>query len=361
MHRPRFLDFFAGSGLVTEALRDDFNAVWANDCSAKKAQVYQCNHLGHVFDPRSIELVRGVKLPDAELSWASFPCQDLSLAGKLNGIRGERSGMVWEWLRVMEEMGERRPPIVAVENVVGLVSAESGEHYRALHHALRRLGYKAGAIVLDAELWLPHSRPRVFVVGVPRELEVGSLSDEAPNWLHNDAIRRARAKLQDWVWWRLPRPPPRAAKLDAVIEWEAPHDDEKRSQRNLALLPDNHRKRLLGELANGFRVAPGYKRTRTRQVLELRFDGIAGCLRTPEGGSSRQYLILRRPDGRLVSRLITIREAARLMGAPEHYHLPANYNDAYSALGDAVAVPPVRHLGAHLLAPLANLAAGVLA
>ena len=112
MPRLRFLDFFAGSGLVTEALRHDFEAVWANDCSEKKAQVYQCNHRGHFFDPRSIELVSGAKLPDAEMSWASFPCQDLSLAGNLDGIRGERSGMVWEWLRVMEEMGERRPRII---------------------------------------------------------------------------------------------------------------------------------------------------------------------------------------------------------------------------------------------------------
>ena len=88
----------------------------------------------------------------------------------------------------------------------------------------------------------------------------------------------------------------------------------------------------------------------------MRFDGIAGCLRTPEGGSSRQYVILRQPDGRLVSRLLTIREVARLMGAPENYQLPENYNDAYAAMGDAVAVPPVRHLGKHLLAPLAALA-----
>ena len=219
MQKPRFLDFFAGSGLVTEALRKDFDAVWANDFSAKKAQVYQCNHRRHMFDGRSIENVRGAELPDADLAWASFPCQDLSLAGKLGGIRGERSGMVWEWLRVINEMGERRPPVIAIENVIGLISAASGDHYRALHRALQGLGYKAGAMVLDAELWIPHSRPRVFVVAVPQELNTTGLSEGAPNWLHNDAIRRARTGLANWVWWRLPHPPRRELKLDALIEW----------------------------------------------------------------------------------------------------------------------------------------------
>ena len=97
---------------------------------------------------------------------------------------------------------------------------------------------------------------------------------------------------------------------------------------------------------------PGYKRTRNgRQVLELRFDGIAGCLRTPEGGSSRQLLVLKR-DGVLTTRLLTARETARLMGAPDRYQLPENYNDAYKAMGDAVAVPAVRFLAKNLLLPL---------
>ena len=96
----------------------------------------------------------------------------------------------------------------------------------------------------------------------------------------------------------------------------------------------------------------GYKRTRHgQQRLELRFDGIAGCLRTPKGGSSRQVLVLKR-NGEIHSRLLTARETARLMGAPEDYWLPEKYNDAYMAMGDAVAVPAVHYLAEHLLFPL---------
>ena len=77
-----------------------------------------------------------------------------------------------------------------------------------------------------------------------------------------------------------------------------------------------------------------YRRTRTDvygarvQRAEVRFDGIAGCLRTPAGGSSRQTIML--VEGSDVrSRLLSPREAARLMGLPEDYDLPSNYNEAY--------------------------------
>jgi len=88
----------------------------------------------------------------------------------------------------------------------------------------------------------------------------------------------------------------------------------------------------------------GYKRIRKdgdgtkKQRLEIRFGGLSGCLRTPRGGSSRQIVVL--VDGvEVKTRLLTIKEAARLMGLRDSYKLPDVYNEAYMALGDAVAVP----------------------
>ncbi len=102
-----------------------------------------------------------------------------------------------------------------------------------------------------------------------------------------------------------------------------------------------------------------YRRTRFNahgekvQRAEARFDDIAGCLRTPSGGSSRQFVLIVE-NHRVRSRLISARETARLMGLPDDYILPENYNEAYHLTGDGVVVPAVRHIAAHLLEPLAR-------
>ena len=104
-------------------------------------------------------------------------------------------------------------------------------------------------------------------------------------------------------------------------------------------------------------VGTVYKRTRFDaegnkvQRAEVRFDDIAGCLRTPGGGSSRQLILV--VDGSEVrSRLISSRETARLMGLPDTYALPENYNEAYHLTGDGVVVPVVRHLASQIFEPV---------
>lgn len=346
---PAFLEFFAGSGLVAYALSPFFKATWANDICGKKAAVYIANHGEKHFHRGSIADVKGGDLPDAKLSWASFPCQDLSLAGLTAGIHGERSGLVWEWLRIMDEM-PNRPPILVAENVTGLVSVDNGSHYRVLHEALRSRGYTTGAIVLDAIHWVPQSRPRVFVIAVQNGTAIPPfLLSQEPNWLHSSSIVKVANNLENWVWWNMPKPPRRRHDLADIIEWEAKCDDQKAATRNINLIPPHHRALLDRQEVT---VAPGYKRTRKGgQALELRFDGVAGCLRTPKGGSSRQFLVLKQND-RLVTRLLTVRETARLMGAPDSFKLPGGYNDGYKAMGDAVAVPVARYLAHHLLSQL---------
>ncbi|BDI29529.1 DNA (cytosine-5-)-methyltransferase [Capsulimonas corticalis] len=350
--KPAALDFFAGGGLASEGLKSQFDVVWANDFAPKKALVYQANHPGHLH-VGPIQEVRGGDLPAAALAWASFPCQDLSLAGRMLGMHsGTRSGLVWEWLRILGELRER-PPVVVAENVSGLLSSEGGAHFRMLHAALSDLGYRVGALALDAARWLPQSRPRVFVVGARRDLDTKALEALDASWAHSEAVRRV-SDTDGWVWWDLPEPPQRTVRLSSLIDRDAPVHADARAAHALSLLSDRHRRKL-SALANGD-IVPGYRRVRDgRQVLELRFDGVAGCLRTPSGGSSRQVIVIRRGD-EFQTRLLTVREAARLMGAPETYQIPGSYNDGYKAMGDAVAVPVVEHLARHLLASLARIA-----
>lgn len=350
-----FLDFFAGSGLVSEALKPYFTPAWANDICAKKAAVYCANHPRKIFNLGPIEEVTGDELPAACLSWGSFPCQDLSLAGNLEGIASARSGLVWHWFRAMDGM-EEPPPLAVAENVGGLISAEKGAYYRRLHAALVKRGYRVGAVVLDAAHWLPQSRKRVFVVAVRRDVDTTGHERSGPTWCQPPSVQRAVEGLKDWVWWSLPEPRTTRKRLEEIVDPGAPSDDEKKRRRTLNLIPLKHRRRMQAALGNGAFVFPGYKRIRGgRQVLELRFDGLAGCLRTPDGGSSRQVLVIRW-NGNLRTRLLTVAETAALMGVRKSYKIPGSYNDGYRAMGDAVAVPVARFLARELLAPLGNRA-----
>ncbi len=345
---PIALDFFTGSGLVTEGLKGRFDVVWANDNSAKKVRTYEANHGAGTCTLEDIARIDGAALPEATLAWGSFPCQDLSLAGKMAGLNSPRSGLFWQWLRVLDEMAGL-PPILVAENVVGLVSSSGGEHYRVLHNALAERGYRTGAVMLDAASWIPQSRRRVFVIAVDPSLRTDQFEGAGPDFLHPSALVKAAMDLEGWVWWSLPQPSGERPQLQDILEPDAPVHPPEQNRKLLDLIPPAHRIRMQQALGDDPMYFPGYKRIRKgKQVLELRFDGLAGALRTPSGGSSRQFVVIRR-GARFDSRLLTARETARLMGAEDHYKLPGSYNDAYYAMGDAVAVPVTRYLAEHLL------------
>lgn len=346
-------------------LEPDFRTVWANDNCAKKAAVYAANFGASDFFLGNIEDVRGADLPEAQLGWASFPCQDLSLAGNMQGMKaGTRSGLFWDWIRVLDELADagKRPPILVAENVVGFLVAEEGAHFKAAYEALRKRGYRAGAVVVDARHFLPQSRPRAFLIAAAEEIDLQGFVQHGPSEpFHTSGVVRAAAVVRDreWVWWALPLPRDRAPRFEELCERDAPCDSPARIEALRALLSPLNRDKLEAALNSArFLVGTGYKRTRPvdgkrQQRLELRFDGIAGCLRTPEGGSSRQTVVIVE-RGKARTRLMTVRECARLMGAPEAFNLPGSYNDGYRAMGDAVAVPVTRWLSRHILLPLAT-------
>jgi len=342
-------EFFAGSGLVAYGLKGQFSPVWSNDISEKKVAVYRSNFESDHLVLDDIKNIHGVDLPYAHLSWASFPCQDLSLAGSMDGIDAERSGLVWEWLRILQEM--RQPPaVLVIENVAGLLSANKGDHYIKLHQALIEFGYKSGAMLIDAVHFVPQSRPRVFVIAVRKDIAVPDyLMDTKPTWLHNKAAVVLGNILPDWIWWKASKPDNRYTVLKDIIDLSIPYDKDD----VLRLIPPKHREKL-DSMENV--IATGYRRTRNgKQCLELRFDGIAGCLRTPEGGSSKQFVVVKH-NGDLRARLLSPREAARLMGVPDSFLLPNAYNDGYKAMGDAVVMPVSSFIGKSFLTKLSEVA-----
>ena len=261
---------------------------------------------------------------------------------------------------------QRSPDIIVLENVAGAISSDGGRDFLAILNALSSENYDFGPLVIDAALFLPQSRPRLFIVAVRSEgLILPDSTRTCPQRpFHTEALEDAfdqapAAIRKRWHWWKLPRPPERTSVLSDLIEghpigveW---HTAAETGKLLAMMSPVNRRKIEAAKLSGRRSVGALYKRTRNGvQRAEVRFDDNAGCLRTPGGGSSRQTLII--VEGESVrSRLLSPREAARLMGLPDSYQLPSNYNDAYHLVGDGLVVPVVSHLTAHLLTPLARL------
>jgi DNA (cytosine-5)-methyltransferase 1 len=371
---PSFYEFFAGGGMARAGLGKGWTCLFANDFDARKGETYRLNY--PESDVLRIDDVRNItasELPGrADLIWGSFPCQDLSLAGGGAGLKGERSGTFypfWEIMRGLIAAG-RGPKLIALENVLGTLTSHDGRDFEAICEAFADAGYRYGALVINAELFIPQSRPRLFVIGVRSDVEIGpellSLGPTEP--FHTPALRRAFDRVGAWalkfrVWWNAPAPDRRNGDFADLIE-ENPtsvrwHTTAERDQL-IALMSPVNRAKLERAKSAGRRMVGGvYRRTRRDengvrlQRAEVRFDDVAGCLRTPAGGSSRQVIIV--VDGPEVrSRLISSRETARLMGLEEDYQLPKNYNEAYHLTGDGVAVHVVRHLTQHIFEPLTH-------
>lgn len=363
----RFLEFFAGGGMARAGLGPSWRCVFANDFDAKKGEAYAANwgQEGLIID--DIRNIAPDELPAGDLVWGSFPCQDLSLAGGGAGLRGDRSGTFWPFLSLLQGLRDKdsHPTVLALENVVGTLTSHGGRDFTAIIDALISLGYRPGAFVADAALFVPQSRPRLFVVAVRDDREAtGAQVGPTLPW-HTKAVRRAfdgltERQKEKWVWWHMPTPPKREIRFADVIE-DNPHDVKwhtaPETRALLSMMSDVNLAKVQTAQAAGVRMAGTiYKRTRWQQGVkvqraEIRFDDIAGCLRTPAGGSSRQ-LIMVVEGSKVRSRLISTRETARLMGLPDTYRLPARYNDAYHLTGDGVAVPVVRHIAKHIIEPL---------
>ncbi|CAN5314901.1 DNA cytosine methyltransferase [soil metagenome] len=356
-----FYEFFAGGGMARIGLGEAWRCEFANDFDPVKAKAYGANFedAGDHFQCGDVWAVEPSALPGrADLAWASSPCQDFSLAGERAGLAGGRSSAFYGFWRLIEALdGEGRAPrAIVVENVAGLLTSNGGADLAAVLAAMASRGYRFGVLEIDAAAVLPQSRVRVFIVaarGAPAALQ-------GPSLHHTRAVRAAFERLPpalkaQWVWWGLAAPGRRNLDLadllepDGAVTWRT----TAQTDRLIALMDAVNRAKLTQAIEAGDRrVGAVFRRVRQGvQRAEVRYDGLAGCLRTPRGGSSRQLLIISEA-GQVRTRLVSAREGARLMGLADDYALPRSATAALHVIGDGVAVPVVRRLSEELLIPL---------
>ena len=351
--------------MVRAGLGPSWRCAFANDIDPMKARAYARNWGEDGLEVGDVHALSPTDLPGrADLAWASFPCQDLSLAGLRGGLDAKRSSAFFGFHRLMAELAleDRAPTLIAIENVVGLASSNKGADFTALCAALAEIGYRVGALEIDAAHFLPQSRPRLFVIALherasaPRALT----GAQAAGAFVSPRVQAAKARLprdlaERWIDWRLPTPGKRNANLIDILDWDAPCSSD--AERFITLMAPSHRARLQRAIDSGRRQAGAlFRRMRDEggrrvQRAEVRFDGLCGCLRTPAGGSSRQFAVL--VDGDAVRiRPMTGREAARAMGLDDGYRLPARESAALHLAGDGVAVPVIAFVNTHVFEPL---------
>lgn len=361
-----YLEFFAGIGLLRYALdRQGWTVKYANDIDPKKKEMYAA-HFGaesNGYHEGDIHRIDPGDVPSATLATASFPCTDLSLAGARAGLGGKQSSAFWGFIRILDGMGQRRPPLVMIENVPGFLTSHGGGDFQKALLALNELGYEVDAFIIDALHFVPQSRKRLFVIGtLTGRLPDG---DETVSLLSASELRPQM--LMDYIGkhrdirWRLrplPSLPESTRRLESILE-DLPDDapqwwSRDRADYLLSQMSPLHREKA-DELIRGRKWSYGavFRRIRKgKSMAELRCDGVAGCLRTPKGGSAKQILF-KAGYGKHYARLLTPRECARLMGADD-YRIAVKADQALFGFGDAVCVPVIEWIARHYLDPLVS-------
>jgi DNA (cytosine-5)-methyltransferase 1 len=379
---PTCIEFFAGIGLTHLGLSSHgWRCLYANDIEPKKRRMYEtcfgsADHY-HVEDVWKTErILARIPVRPVDLATASFPCVDLSLAGNLKGLSGEDSGAFYGFIKVLKKLRQqgRAPRAVLIENVIGFLSSHDGKFFRVALQQLADLGYFVDAFVVDAKHFTPQSRPRVFIIGFEKSLmpakryqyylfDGKSLATFRKNPEPLESTMRPSRLLEKlgttklktgWIPLCLPQLPRENRNLDLCVDTDDSQDwwKEWRVKKHLAEMHHTHLKRIAAlKKGNNLSVGTIYRRVREgKSRSEIRTDGLAGCLRTPRGGSSKQ-IVFTAGRGKIRMRWMTPREYARLQGCPD-YPIEVDRNAALWGFGDAVCVPVISWIAENVLSQL---------
>jgi DNA (cytosine-5)-methyltransferase 1 len=281
--------------------------VFSSEWDAHAAAVYLEN-FGEI-PTGDISQVDEFEIPAHDLLLAGFPCQPFSHAGHKKGFADTRGTLFFDVARIVNA---RKPKVLLLENVRGLISHDRGATFRRIVEVIEELGYVTHWKVLNAkDFALPQNRPRVFIVGIRADL-YGAFDYEFPRGL---GIVTSVAEI-----------------LEESVNSDLTISDE---------LWSGHRRRKAKHIArgNGFGYSLVNGESITTRTLSARYykDG-SEILVEQEGTNPRK---------------LSIREAANLQGFPTSFLLSRSAAQGYKQFGNSVAVPVVRAIRESLIKYLA--------
>jgi DNA (cytosine-5)-methyltransferase 1 len=171
----KFIDLFAGIGGFRVGLqRAGGQCVFTSEWDRWAQKTYKAWHGEEPVG--DITQVEPSSIPDHDVLAAGFPCQPFSIAGvskkrslgQADGFRCERQGNLF--FRICDIVDAKRPPVLILENVKNLQSHDKGVTWGVIQQELRDRRYKVNAKIIDAALYVPQHRERIFIVCFDQEV-----------------------------------------------------------------------------------------------------------------------------------------------------------------------------------------------
>lgn len=352
-HRWTAVDLFCGAGGLSEGFRQaGFSVLAGNDIDPNAARTFVASHPDAELLPGPIEGISaadflessGLAKGELRCLIGGPPCQAFSVYNHQRGMHDERSGLFYEYLRIVDGL---MPEWVVMENVTGIKSVGGGRAVKEIFSGLVRRGYRVEARILRAEEYgVPQERRRIFFLGNRLGLPVPwPEPTHGPGLLPFVTVWDAIGDLPPLMNGEDPGGPLPYPRLPVTSYQAMLRRDSKEVTNHAAprLAPVNVRRMKHIPEGGSWRDIPfdllpaGMQRARrcdhTKRYGRLRKTGMSSTILTK---CDLHWGAFIHPEQ---DRVLTVREAARLQSFPDRFAFAGPRTEQYVQVGNAV--PPL--------------------
>lgn len=303
----KFIDLFSGLGgfrIAMESLGG--KCVLSSEIDKYAVETYFSNF--NEMPIGDITKVNVAEIPDHDVLCAGFPCQPFSIGGLRKGFEDTRGTLFFDVARIIKE---KKPKVVFLENVAGIVSHDSGNTLRVIINSLEELEYKVHYKVMNAsDYGIPQNRNRWYCIAVRSDIDFE---------------------------YKFPEKVSLKYTLKDIIEYDI---SEKYNITDVA-------KSNIDKFIEEFKISNRYNQDEVLIANEVRksrcnfrCDGISPCLTAKMGTGGNNVPIVTDQN-----RKLTEKECLRIMGFPSWYNIAQNKMQSYKQIGNSVVVPIIKMIG----------------